>query len=1127
MRRWAIGIIVGVVVVLLLASLAMQFVLRSDLPRQWILRAASETLGLDVTAGSLSVGWIGRTSIRDLAVAAPLSDEQVLRVEAIDLSHRSIPLLVVTRSLGLDSIQIDEPHVDLRRDASGRWNIQDVIARLAASADGTPKRRGGFVLPRVDVRGAHVRIAEPNEGVQTVGPIDVFGMGNGFSTWEFNLTTPEGTRLDGELAPGGNWAHRIVFHIDSNDLPLDTMGFADSGPIRASGRWNGQVREGGLWGTLRLNELGAGAASVAGTVDVALQGDGLVLTPKGLTLTEPNLAGQRLRLTAGGIHLDPRRIRADRLVAAADSVASQISGHWDFERRSGEFSADWAGSLHEHGSEHDGTARLAIKSPRVGRKEMTLRVALAVRSPVGELHVGTEVRGHGGDWRKSTWETLVDELVWTSKERRIDLGDVDAKVSVNWPTIQLASLRLPETQTIEAAAELNAQTLQWLVRIDAKGVEGLGWQSPALDLRIHGSGNRHEATVSELGITQGDRTVAAKGKLALPSGQIHEAHLSATWSDRRDGSASPKPAEVPGRWTCEVEIEGKVRPIDLRFNGTVAGRRVRLGRRMVTHMNVPLQGTVNAEYVQIATEPFDLLGGRWQLSGRHELSEPLTQLALKIDDLSLEAAAEIAGAPLKYQGQAKARLQLAVPDFAMGKALAYGSWEVVDLSIPPFEAQQGQGTLRIADGMARLDEIRLEEGDGQALGSMQFRLDQPQRLSIEFQTTEWPVEWEPQSIKLLTDSKASVVIDIQKKSLDGHAKLSSQLLVGDESVGRLHAAAQLRERVLDLREFRSDLLGGRLEGTARIPLDRWHRSTGQLQWQGIEPNQLTPWWPAAAQFAGMCSGTLVAKEADPTSRPLEPMRVELRAEMPDGRFAEAQLGDCHAMAYIGPKRFVVDRMDAHVLGGVVKGWGRASPHAGGLYLTAVADFNDLDLEQFSKPDSDAKAEAIVGKLGGRATILTSTDWRYLSGQADLDITQSDLVNAPIIRTLYDALNLGLGQPQPEGTGQVKLHFDGARIRIPSFAYFNRGVEVRGAGQIMDFARGGDSPIKGYAVGSTRVLKGVRLPGVRELDRLMASMQTGVASVAVDGTLDDIKVDLVPLPAVSGALRGLLWSQLRE
>lgn len=1123
MRRWAIRISIVLLVVLLLAGLATQIVLMTDLPRQWILRAAGEQLGLDVTAGSLSVGWMGRTVIGELAVTAPLSEGQVLRVETVDLSHRSIPLLAITRSLGLDSVRVDRPQLDLRRDANGRWNVQDVVARLIAHANRAPDRRGTFALPRVDVRGALVRIAEPNEDVQTVGPVDVFGTSNGLSAWGFSLKAPKGTRLHGELAQGGNWPHRVDFHIEPNDLPLGMMRMADLQSIHVSGRWTGQVRDNGLAGTLRLDRFDIGVAVVAGAVDVILQGDGLVLTPQDLAVIEPNLAGQSLRFTAGNVRLDRDAAKADRLVVAADSGAAQISGHWDFDQRGGEWSANWAGSLRGQGGEHDGTARVAIKSPLSGRKEMTLRTALTVRNPVGELRVDTEIRGAGGDWRKTLWEASAEELVWTSRARQVDLSGAGLKVALDWPKVQLASLKLPDTQRIDAAAELDVQTLQWRVQVDAKGVKPLSGQGPDLDIRIHGSGNREEAVISELGITKGDRLATAKGRLSLPSGEIHGAHLSARWSDRRSGSAESA-TETPGQWTCEVEVEGQVRPMDLRFGGAIAGRRVRLGRQTVPQMSVPLQGTVNPEYVQIATESFDLLGGRWQLSGRHELSKPLTQLALMIDNLSLQAAAEMAGSPLKYQGQAKARLQLAVPGFAMDKALAYGSWEIADLRIPPFEARQGRGTLRIADGLARLDEIRLEQEGGQALGSMQFRLDQPQRLSIEFKTTQWPLEWEPQAVRLLADTEAKGTVDVQKKSLDGEATISGLLVVADEHFGRLSASARLRERTLDVHAFRCDLLGGLVEGSARVPLDQWTGSTGRMQWQGIEPNALTPWWPRAAQFAGRLSGTLDAVEADKTLRPLEPLRVELHAQIPDGRFAQAQLADCHIVAYVGPNRFVVDRMDAHVLGGVAKGWARARPGPERVYLTAVVDFNDIDLGQFVSSDATDK---VVGRLGGRTTILTSTDWRYLSGQADLEITRSDLVDAPIVRTLYDTLSLGLGQTEPEGTGQVKLRFDGTCIRIPSFAYFNRGVEIRGAGQIVDFTLAGQSPVEGYAVGSTRVLRGVRLPGVRELDRLMASMQTGVASVAIDGTLSDTKVTVVPLPAVSGALRNLLWSQLRE
>jgi len=1123
MRRWAIRIFIVLIVVLLLTGLAVQIVLLTHLPRQWILRAAGERLGLDVTARSLSVGWMGKTAICDLAVAAPLSGGQVLHVEAVDLSHHSIPWLVITRSLGLDSVRVDRPQLDLRRDADGRWNVQDAIARLVAYADRAPDRGAAVTLPRVDVREAIIRIAEPNEAMQTVGPVAVFGMSNGLSAWGFSLKAPKGTRLHGELVQGGNWAHRIDFHIEPNDLPLDALGLADPGLTHVSGRWTGRVRDDGLAGTLRLDRFDLGPAVAAGAVDVTVRGDHLVVAPQDLVVIEPNLAGQRLRFTAGSIRLDRDAVRADRVVAAADSGAAQISGQWDFNRRTGELSANWAGSLRGRGGEHDGTARVAIKSPLSGRKEVTLRTALTVRNPVGELRIDTEIRGAGGDWRKTLWEASAEELVWSSKARQIDLSGASVKVSLDGPKVQLASLKLPDTRQIDAAAELDVQTLQWQVQVEAKGVKRLSGQGPDLDIRIHGSGNREEAVISELGITKGDRLATAKGKLSLPSGEIHGAHLSARWSDRRGGSTESATA-TPGQWTCEVEVEGQVRPMDLRFGGSIAGRHVRLGRQTVPQVSVPLQGTVNAEYVQIATESFDLLGGRWQLSGRHELSKPRTQLALMIDDLSLQAAAEMAGSPLKYQGQAKARLQLAVPDFAMDKALAYGSWEIADLRIPPFEARQGRGTLRIADGLARLDEIRLEQEGGQALGSMQFRLDQPQRLSIEFKTTQWPLEWEPQAVRLLADTEAKGTVDVQKKSLDGQAKVSGLLVVADENFARLSASARLGERTLDVHAFRCELLGGLVEGSMRVPLEEWTGSTGQMQWQGIEPNALTPWWPRAAQFAGRLSGTLVAAEADKTLRPLEPLRVELHAEMPDGRFAQAQLRDCDIVAYVGPSRFVVDRMDARVLGGAVNGWARARPHPDRVYLTAVVDINDIDLGQFAPTDATDK---VVGRLGGRTTILTSTDWRYLSGQADLEITQSDLVDAPIVRTLYDTLSLGLGQTDPEGTGQVKLRFDGTCIRIPSFAYFNRGVEVRGAGQIVDFTLAGQSPVEGYAVGSTRVLRGVRLPGVRELDRLMASMQTGVASVAIDGTLSETKVTVVPLPAVSGALRNLLWSQLRE
>jgi hypothetical protein len=54
---------------------------------------------------------------------------------------------------------------------------------------------------------------------------------------------------------------------------------------------------------------------------------------------------------------------------------------------------------------------------------------------------------------------------------------------------------------------------------------------------------------------------------------------------------------------------------------------------------------------------------------------------------------------------------------------------------------------------------------------------------------------------------------------------------------------------------------------------------------------------------------------------------------------------------------------------------------------------------------------------------------------------------------------------------------------------------------------------------------MRLPGARELDKLMTSLQKNAASVKVQGTLGKPESITVPLPSIGVELRHLLWSQL--
>jgi hypothetical protein len=156
-----------------------------------------------------------------------------------------------------------------------------------------------------------------------------------------------------------------------------------------------------------------------------------------------------------------------------------------------------------------------------------------------------------------------------------------------------------------------------------------------------------------------------------------------------------------------------------------------------------------------------------------------------------------------------------------------------------------------------------------------------------------------------------------------------------------------------------------------------------------------------------------------------------------------------------------------------------------------------------------------------------SDLRRSTGEAELELTESDLVDNKIIRTLYDAIGLKLDKRKPTGQGRVKLQAEGSRLQIPSFFYSNRGVEVRGAGTIEDLGLGLESPIGGYAVSTPRPLKGMTLPGTENLDKLIYALQSDVACVNIEGNLGKPIVRTVAFPKIREEFRRLLWSQLRR
>jgi hypothetical protein len=327
----------------------------------------------------------------------------------------------------------------------------------------------------------------------------------------------------------------------------------------------------------------------------------------------------------------------------------------------------------------------------------------------------------------------------------------------------------------------------------------------------------------------------------------------------------------------------------------------------------------------------------------------------------------------------------------------------------------------------------------------------------------------------------------------------------------------------------------------------------RLHWEGIEPHRLAAWQPRFESFQGLVSGVLTVESTQGQPRAPEPLRLVLDVNTAGARFGTAAIEGGRLVGYLGPARLLLDESRLRVLGGLVRARGRISAHPGQYFGLVTVDANDLNLDSLVHVFAP-QAGAYAGLLSANVTVLpifprggtrpgpaapageshpagavpkTRSLASGLSGTAHLRLTQSDLVNNSIVRTLYDTLSLRFGKQEPTGTGEIQIRLEGPAAVISSFSYFNRGVEIRGAGTIAELARGGASPLTGYAVASTHVLQGLPLPGVASLDRLLSSFQTGAASVRIAGTLAHAEVNVVPLPEVLGAFRNLLWAQLRS
>src|ERR1700722_16185623 len=124
--RWFIRILIALAALIVLAIVAIQILLWTNIPRNLVVSSIQQELGLRVTTQRLTTGWLGKTTLSDVSLAMPMSEQSFLAVKKLKVKHTSLWGLLLGRSLSLDSIELDEPTILVRQDADGQWNLTDV-----------------------------------------------------------------------------------------------------------------------------------------------------------------------------------------------------------------------------------------------------------------------------------------------------------------------------------------------------------------------------------------------------------------------------------------------------------------------------------------------------------------------------------------------------------------------------------------------------------------------------------------------------------------------------------------------------------------------------------------------------------------------------------------------------------------------------------------------------------------------------------------------------------------------------------------------------------------------------------------------------------------------------------------
>lgn len=947
MRRLPRNILLGLAILLIVIVAATQVVLWTDYPRKLVLSLVQEELGLRVEARSLSTGWFGATTLSDVKLSLPLAEESFLDVPSLRVKHTWLVPLLLTQNFHLKALELNKPTVVVRRDAGGKWNLQNVAELLGKAGGGTPAPGTDTQppdLPALRVTDGTVIVVEHDGRKATIAPVNVTGKPEGMLVYRYDATAADAVKLVGEVAPGDDWKHALKLDARPRAEWLK-LWVPEPEEMSAKIEWTGSVSDSGannngttggsaLTGRAVIEQATYGNKSVKGTVAVLAGSGPTVIRPTQLTVTTGVATFPEATLANGTITINGPSFQLADVHLSAMNGEAQVNGAVNIADQTANLHAEWQDLAGPSEMVHGGRLDLKVQSPFPGRPEIAVVIDSTGQISRGAWDGHVRVNGAGRSWTDIDWTASVDRFDWTGRFP-VQVRDLVATATQTDTMVRLTSLRCPAVQKLDAIAQLNWADSKWLVQVS--GQNPVRETGVPVEFSLIANGDWKEVRVNDLFVHTAGTQVRLSGDLIRDRPKPLVLNLSVI---RLPHPVRAMPnLDVRGRLMADGKLAGTLDPLRLDFEGNLRTNDFAILQRDIGNIRGEATGTITRDKTEFAVRNMRLLKGAWQIDGQWPWTDdaqttatqpskarPTGSDVLRITiagaGVSLKEVGELLRTPA-MSGSANTNVTIDIPFPApnANTITCTGRIDASDFAMKGVDAQQVVGQFSLANGIFKADPITLYKTEGTTNGKTTLTyttpLDGQSPPAATLAAESWPVRVS-EAATAITTANATLSLDIPNRGATGSFGARASVATTQRSIVEVQIGGAMNGQVATIDTIQCAGVGGSATGKAVLHLGTPNLSTVQLDWTDVQGKNLGNLLPALGDLEGAYSGTLQLGPSD-APRALEPMRAKVELRPQAGRFRSIDIGPAKLSAFInlnaqfGIERIVLDELPSEHL----------------------------------------------------------------------------------------------------------------------------------------------------------------------------------------------------------------------